>query len=268
MEGKELVASPANAGLLEKVVIEGDLAKLSPGDRVLYYRKVCESIGVNPYTKPFSYIYLNNKLVLYANRDCTDQLRRNRKVSITKLDRERVEDVYVVTAYATDTEGRTDSSMGAVSIGALKGEALANAMMKAETKSKRRVTLSIVGLGWLDETEIQSVPDAKPADVDVETGEIAGVPKTAVAPTNAPSPLAGRASPALWQAYNKLEHAALDWNNEHTEAAVALPEVHDKSSADDVKAAGVKLRDALEAAKVREAERRDEAEGETEAILE
>jgi hypothetical protein len=41
----------------------------------------------------------------------------------------------------------------AVAIGALKGDALANAPMKAETKSKRRVTLSLAGLGWLDETE-------------------------------------------------------------------------------------------------------------------
>ena len=43
--------------------------------------------------------------------------------------------------------------MGVVSIAGLKGEALANAMMKAETKAKRRATLSICGLGWMDEVE-------------------------------------------------------------------------------------------------------------------
>ena len=48
--------------------------------------------------------------------------------------------------------------MGAVSTAGLKGEALANSMMKATTKSKRRVTLSICGLGMLDETEIDSIP--------------------------------------------------------------------------------------------------------------
>ena len=31
--------------------------------------------------------------------------------------------------------------------------------MKAETKSKRRVTLSICGLGFLDESEIDTIPD-------------------------------------------------------------------------------------------------------------
>jgi hypothetical protein len=44
--------------------------------------------------------------------------------------------------------------------------------MKAITKAKRRVTLSICGLGWLDETEIESIPSAMPARVDIDTGEI------------------------------------------------------------------------------------------------
>jgi hypothetical protein len=38
---------------------------------------------------------------------------------------------------------------------------LANALMKAETKAKRRVTLSIAGLGWLDETELETIPQAR-----------------------------------------------------------------------------------------------------------
>ena len=37
--------------------------------------------------------------------------------------------------------------------------ALANAIMKAETKAKRRVTLSICGLGMLDETELETIKD-------------------------------------------------------------------------------------------------------------
>ena len=34
--------------------------------------------------------------------------------------------------------------------------------MKAETKAKRRVTLSIAGLGWLDETELETIPRESP----------------------------------------------------------------------------------------------------------
>jgi hypothetical protein len=40
----------------------------------------------------------------------------------------------------------------------LKGEARANAELKAVTKAKRRATLSICGLGWLDETEVDDIP--------------------------------------------------------------------------------------------------------------
>jgi len=50
-----------------------------------------------------------------------------------------------------------------VNIENLKGEARSNAMMKAETKAKRRVTLSICGLGMLDESETDSIPGARPA---------------------------------------------------------------------------------------------------------
>jgi len=43
---------------------------------------------------------------------------------------------------------RRIESIGAVTIGGLKGEARANAMMKPKRRPKRRVTLSICGLGW------------------------------------------------------------------------------------------------------------------------
>lgn len=159
---------------LEKVVIGGDLSALTPGERVSYYLNVCRSTGLNPATRPFEYLRLNGKLVLYARKDATDQLRSLRSVSITKLECERIEDVYVVRAYAKDREGREDVSTGAVTVGSLKGELLANATMKAETKAKRRVTLSICGLGLLDESEVGSIADARPVVVDRETGEILG----------------------------------------------------------------------------------------------
>ena len=128
--------------------------------------------GFNPLTRPFDYLHLSGKLVLYAKRDATDQLRKIHGVSIEKLERETVEGIYVVTAYARDAQGRVDSSIGAVPIENLKGEARANSFMKAETKAKRRVTLSICGLGMLDETEVGSIPDAQPAKIDYETGEV------------------------------------------------------------------------------------------------
>lgn len=162
--------------IMEAVIAKGNLADLTPAQRAAYYRHVCESVGLNPLTRPFEYITLNGKLTLYARKDATDQLRNARGVSIGKPDIQYQDDLIVVGVSATDKSGRCDFDIGAVSIGGLKGEARANAIMKAITKAKRRVTLSIAGLGWMDESEVESVPGAAPVVVDAETGEILPAP--------------------------------------------------------------------------------------------
>jgi uncharacterized metal-binding protein len=130
-------------------------------------------VGLNPLTKPFEYISLNGKLTLYATRGCTDQLRALRRIEVHKLERERADDLAIVTAYGRDHTGRQDSAIGAVNILNLKGEALANALMKAETKAKRRLTLSLAGLGLLDEIEAESIPGGWKEAIDPVTGELA-----------------------------------------------------------------------------------------------
>jgi len=142
---------------IEKVLLEGDLKPLTPQERLHYYNAICASLGLNPLTKPFAYIALNGKLQLYALKDCTEQLRKVHGVSITGVDPKQIGDLVVVVASASDRDGRVDSSTGAVNVKGLTGEALANAMMKCETKAKRRVTLSLCGLGMLDETEIATL---------------------------------------------------------------------------------------------------------------
>lgn len=162
----------AGVSIMEEVIAKGDLKALSSEQRAQYYTEVCRSIGVNPLTKPFDYIVLNSKLTLYATKTATDQLRTVRGVSIFKIDAETDGDLRIVHAYARDSAGREDMDIGVVNIKGLNGEALANAFMKALTKAKRRVTLSICGLGWLDESEIDSIPSARPITVNTETGEI------------------------------------------------------------------------------------------------
>ncbi len=169
---------------IERTLIGGDLSKLSEQERLNYYKATCESLGLNPLTKPFDYIELNGKLTLYAKRDCTDQLRNLHSISVKILSREVVEGVFVVTAQARTPEGREDESIGAVPVvkedgnwktsqsgkrffeGSgeylpLKPEDRANAIMKAETKAKRRVTLSICGLGLLDESEFDTIAELR-----------------------------------------------------------------------------------------------------------
>lgn len=164
----------ANISALEKVLIYGDLSPLSPQERIEYYHRVCESLGLNPLTKPFEYIIFQGQLRLYARRDCTDQLRKIHNISIRILSRKIEDGIYTVEAEARTPEGRTDVSTGSVCIEGLKGDAKANAFMKAETKAKRRVTLSICGLGMLDETELETIPGV----VNVEAVNVVKVNET------------------------------------------------------------------------------------------
>lgn len=178
------VKMPAQGDIMESVIAKGDLAKLTPDERVRYYNEVCRSMGLNPLTQPFSYITLNGKLTLYATRACADQLRKVNGVSLEIVSREIADDVLTVHVRAKLPDGRVDEDLGSVSFpSTLKGEARANAELKALTKAKRRATLSICGLGWLDETEIADIPASakRPGPAaknvmlpahDAETGEI------------------------------------------------------------------------------------------------
>lgn len=163
---------PDPAAIMEQVITRGDLSGLTAGQRVTYYNKVCETIGLNPFTKPFDFLELHDnqtnttKVVLYARKDCTEQLRKIQSVSIVKLEEKIEHDCYTVTAHARTADGREDLDKGAVFIKGKMGENLANAMKKAVTQAKRRVTLSICGLGFLDESEVEDVPGARRLEME------------------------------------------------------------------------------------------------------
>jgi len=151
------IVKPDSAKVIESLVLNGDISKLNSMEKVKYYNSFCESLKLNPLTQPFQIIRFQGKEVLYATKTATEQLRQSHQVSIERLEKEFSHELYIVTAYVRNGQGRTDASTGAVNIANLKGEALSNAIMKAETKAKRRATLSICGLGILDESEVDSI---------------------------------------------------------------------------------------------------------------
>lgn len=159
--------SAEQADIITNLVLAGDLSKMDPPARVRYYVQLCQSLNLNPHTQPFQILKLSGKEVMYATKACTEQLRKLWGVSVTKLEHRNEGDVYLVVAYVVDSAGRTDAGTGAVPVTNLKGEALANAFMKAETKAKRRATLSICGLGMLDESELDTLPLAMPVRLPV-----------------------------------------------------------------------------------------------------
>jgi hypothetical protein len=155
-----VTTDPVSPEAVEHILGTGDLSKLTTHQRVEYYAAVCKSVGLNPLTRPFRFMSFQGQTVMYATRDCTDQLRQIRKISIAITDKRLDGDLFIVTAQATAADGRRDEDVGAVTIGKLMGEARANATMKAMTKAKRRVTLSICGLGMLSEDEVETLPGA------------------------------------------------------------------------------------------------------------
>jgi len=151
------------ASRIERVLVAGDLKELTPEQRTRYYRTLCDTLGLNWLAKPFEYIVLNGKLQLYATRNATDQLRFVHTISVSIVDRKLHDGLLIVHAKARMPSGREDEDLGVVPIGNAQGEAKSNLIMKCVTKAKRRVTLSICGLSFIDETEVDSIPAAKPA---------------------------------------------------------------------------------------------------------
>jgi hypothetical protein len=151
-----------------KALLSNDLSVLKTAEKVFYLNEVCKSLNLNPLTKPIQLISFKGKEIPYFTKEATEQLRKIRKVSITGMEQKMLDGgIYVVTVHACTRDGRTDASTGAINVNGLKGDDLCNAMLKAETKAKRRVTLSICGLGFIDESEAYSIPGAKKINIEI-----------------------------------------------------------------------------------------------------
>lgn len=196
-----------DASVVETVIAKGDISKLTPAERIDYYNATCRSLGLNPLTQPFEYLMLNGKLRLYARRDATDQLRKINNISIKIMSQEEINGLYMVHAKAYNPDGREDEDFGAVALPEnLRGEARANAILKAVTKAKRRVTLSICGLGFLDELEVDDIPSAE------------RVPQEDIAPAKQPTKIALARPAAPRAAETKDDTAEPDLADEETDA--------------------------------------------------
>lgn len=161
---------------VERALIANDLSALTESERIEFYKDTCASLGLNPMTQPFGYIEFWNSqvkrkvLTLYAKADCSAQLRKRDKISIEEIDRGFIanDQIFYVRVKAT-TADQVDFATGAVFVGGLTGADLVNAILKAETKAKRRVTLSISGLSLPDETELETMPVVNDLDARIKT---------------------------------------------------------------------------------------------------
>ena len=159
------------------LVTGGDCSKLSTAQKLAYYKARCDAAGLDYRTTPFQFIKLSGKEVLYSLKAATDALAAKNGIRCEILDQRTEEGIRLVTVRAACKDGRQTDEIGAVPIGGLKGEPLANALMKAATKAKRRAVLSVTGLGMTDATEIESIPGAVKPTSDLPWAERASAQK-------------------------------------------------------------------------------------------
>jgi hypothetical protein len=156
------------AGALQHILATGDLAKLTNQQRVAYYLQRCQSLGLNPLSRPFDWLILDGKLVLYDNKSCAEQLRRIHQISVrvSRFDvvgNETKEPMVVCSVEGRRPNGQTDEATKYVPLMGwnskqqqayrLSGKELANAYAKAETGAKRRLTFSMIGMAAPPDTD-------------------------------------------------------------------------------------------------------------------
>jgi hypothetical protein len=146
------------AQVVDSLVLKGDISNLTAEQRTAYYIQLCNQLGLNPASQPFAILRLQGREILYPTRGATDQL-----AAIHRINREiiRGPELYdlggtklvIAVCRATHPNGRVETATATVPL-----QDPVNVLMRCETKSKRRATLSILGLGMLDESELEQIP--------------------------------------------------------------------------------------------------------------
>ena len=221
---------------LEKIILNSDLSSLTAEQRVNFYYQVCDQYGLDPFTRPFEFIKMNGKLVLYATKSCASALQELKSISVEIVKQEAFQDVWIVTVRGTRADekaadGRVIAeNVGITPIKGLSGDQLSNSIMKAVTKAQRRLILQMCGLGSTDETELQSIANVSPqpvvkVEVD-EQGEIAA--EEVIEPE--PSPVAQRVVNDTRAVNSDEEDWRLQTCEEHRIDWELMPSIYDNDT--------------------------------------
>lgn len=172
--------------LMDNFIPLYDLESLTEHQRQEYVRGVCKHMGVPDNLNLIALTYVDDgdgpaRLVPYAKRGATENVRNSLQIDIESLDHKMVNGsiVFTVTARSKVT-GRREISTGSKWIDNLQGTALDDAIMTAQTRALRRVTLQFIGAGVLDESEVTQRKTVHVTSTPVVT------PQPTVQPSNEP----------------------------------------------------------------------------------
>jgi hypothetical protein len=206
--------------LLARFALEGTVHLWTVKDKIAFIALVNKRAGL-----PFGTIGLIRteynskgetiiKEIPYASRQTTVELGKVNKISVHILEKDiKLGDYALFQARATDIDsGRQVDATGCCALvnqyGPLKMDAQANKIMHAETKAKRRATLEICGLAFLDDTEVDDMENTVKLELDDKAGDVVstdattkqeapkGNGKPAPAPKSPAPPAAETAPPA------------------------------------------------------------------------
>lgn len=146
--------------LLGLFAANGSIRHLTNPEKRELLAKICNSLGLNQYTMPFR-IYRDTKgdEFVYATKECCAQLKHIMGINITSITHVIEHGLIIATASGINKQNRMSTDMGCVFIGDLVGDNLANAIMWAVTKAKRRLTLDLAGLGVLADVETKDMSE-------------------------------------------------------------------------------------------------------------
>jgi hypothetical protein len=238
---------PVDQAAVARAILIGDISKMDAETCQAYYVATCRSIGLNPLTRPLQALMSDDGTVrFYYDKSCAEQLRKLARVSTRVVSRETHEGLYIVTIEARTPDGRTEEAQGIVPLVRVKGTwetfttrqgatkryfkaeldaqgheivlpmshaDRANAMMRCETKAKRRVTLAICGLGFSERDGEGEHPMALPRPAPPDPAptpadqDVAPVSATEALFGEARDPLVGAAEDAR-ERRETVEHAA------------------------------------------------------------
>ena len=159
------------------------LDNLSEAEKHEYYINCCEYYGVPAELNLLQFMWLDSNdgtgekhLVLYAKRGATDLMRGVHGISVDSIEQTLGDGFVIFTAKGHDKTGRTDVAVGSANIKNLGGRHLDNAIMTAQTRATRRLTLQFVGGGLLDESEVQALVGGTVKTSDVSVGPVGAAP--------------------------------------------------------------------------------------------
>jgi len=157
----------AEPAVIEQL-IRGDVSSVPREALLRYIFTFCERVGISPLAVPFSLMKTQRGMQLVANRNFYDAVASKYSVSRECVNEGFFEGtkLYFTRYRATTPDGRVTEDMALVDTSGLNGNDLANAIMKAHTKGRNRVTRAHLGFPFPDETEAETVPGASVVSID------------------------------------------------------------------------------------------------------